>query len=465
MIKNLLILSLVTIISFTSCVLNDKELGNHLVPDDYILKVGAYKFNINVTTSQPDSVQGFSNDYMLVGYEKNDEFGLAKSSSASYVFPTEDSLDLGINPELKEAYISLKIDSIKSNMEGQENIIQNLYVYKLNKDLDSNTISNISFSEEDIISVPNSRISIGSTVYTGGDSIKIRITDEFANELLKTTYEESNDAELFRKRIKGIYLTCGETNNVPNGGRMNYIHLSSSRIYIKYLHNNPDKNIHQKDTAQSFYFGVQKAVNLFRTNSKHLASNEPQENIYIEGLSGVKPFISKEDINNELNRFIQDSIPNYIEGSMIISRATLTLSYDAPKDYVSIDREFPHDIYPCNIQKLYEAENKMDYFQLPEDIFNSYNTGAINRSHQDYKMDITSYAQNLLLPKDKQNPKTLKDLWIFPILKYYIPSSQEISYKVNAISCSRAKLNGPLHKDKELRPTIDIVYSVLNLDK
>lgn len=441
-----------------SCVVNDRTVGDDFVSGDYILKLANDEFALEITTAFPDSVLGYSNDRMVFGYLKDETFGYSEAATVSHVLPAVTSLDTGLDPVLLDSYIYLEIDSTHVNSAGQEGILQNLSVYRLNKAIDSCTMHNTSFSINDVIGAP---ISVGAPVYNGGDSIKIHITEEFAKELLRTTYEESNDNDLFKERIKGIYLSCGDIPQeiLPNGGRMNFIPLGYSRIGIKFSYTDKDNPDFKQDSTINFYFGAEKAINLYRSGSQNLASDELGEKVYVEGQAGVKPVIKYEFLKKTFDKWMEEK--GYAEGSIVVSRASIILPFEMPEDYSKLDLEYPAFLYPCINQKLYKETQSTDYFNLLDEVFTIYNTGKIDRDKLQYKMDITAYIQNMLMTDDKKDADMLKDLWIFPMLSEYNESLSRYVYEVDNASCSRAILNGSL---SERAPKLEIVYSVLNMN-
>ncbi len=437
----------------SSCVVNDRILGEDFVPEEYIIKIDTAEFSLEVTSKKVDSIQGFSTSHMLIGSISDDVFGTSKSSSVSYVTPTSSSLDFGDDPEFVDAYVNLIIDSTYSNVVGHDGIAQNIHIYKLNKVIDTTTIFNTSFSMSDVDPEP---ISIGSPVYFGTDSLKIRLSQKYAEELLSVTSEESEDFDLFTQKIKGIYITCGDDNIYPSGGRLNYIPLSTSRIYVKYKYTNAEENIIKQDSAKSFFLGAVNSVNIYETESGDmLAEDELTENIYLEGLSGVKPFINGEYISKLLNEWVEQS--GYPKGSVVISRASISLPYEMPSDFSIVDREYPWAIYPCVKDLLYD---ELDYFKLPSEIYGSYHTGDINRSHQDYLMDVTSYIQDQIKSYHEDDSYKEKDLWFIPVYKWYDSSVQSYEFEIKTDSGTRATLNGSL---ADRKPTLKLVYSVLSI--
>ena len=49
---------------YTSCIESNKTLGSQFIPDDFVLKLHNAEFEIPVTNSAIDSIQGYNTSYM-----------------------------------------------------------------------------------------------------------------------------------------------------------------------------------------------------------------------------------------------------------------------------------------------------------------------------------------------------------------------------------------------------------------
>lgn len=434
----------------TSCIEVNKSLGDQFLPDDFVLRIDTAQFDIPVSTATLDSIQGFSSNYIMFGYINDEKFGYTKCSGASLIAPYTDSTYLGINPKVKSIYLQFSIDSVFALKDEQKYIPQNISIHKLIRPLDSTKVFNTSLSELDYDPTP---IHVGSPVFFGDDSLKIHLTKEFGQELLATTVSEFDSTALFRERIKGFYITTDEPEVGVNEGRINYLPINASSIYIEYLLTDPKRGFYNKDTTITFLFGYNYAVNSIKTSSKHLLSESTEEKLYIESLDGIKPYIKAEDLKKILDDWMADR--GLSKENLLIARAAFEFPFEmTSKDNLEISRYYPKQIYPCVKSS---DENSSDFHflsPLPEIYTNSY-VGEINRSSKSYICDVTNYIQKIV----KNDSFTEYDnVYISPILSY-IDSDESQYYGFDNQNYKRGFLNGT---GAERKPTLKITYSIFN---
>jgi hypothetical protein len=461
----LLILScLFSFITYTSCVESHKTLGSQFISDDFILKVESAKFEVPVTNVALDSIQGYNTSYMTFGYLNDETFGYTSGGFATQITPYTDSTYLGINPELKSIYIYMNIDSTSVLREDQRNIPQNIKIYKLKSDLDTLKMYNRSITEDDYYPTP---INMGSPIFFGDDSIKIYLTEEFGRELLATSTAEYDSTQLFLERMKGIFLTSDNPEINPGEGRINYISMGGSTIYIRYYLTDPQRGYYRKDTTETFSLGYAHAINTLKTSSSPLATDNTAEKLYIQSLDGVKPHIKASDLKDILNTWISQQ--GFTKESVVISRAALVFpfefDYEKQDEYTNL---FPQQIFPCTWVAP-QSDNLRFLNPLPE-IYNNSSTGFMNRSLDTYTCEITNYIQDLM--KDEEITSD-QDLFISPIISYettssssmysyyYYPyaSSTEMYYGTDNQNYRHGILNGSDHKSA--RPTLEITYCIV----
>lgn len=449
------VIALITISSaiLTSCIENDRQLGNGILPGDHILTVSSKSFNIDVKNKISDSVQSVSFSHLLIGNLHHPLFGTVSSGGASYIMPYSGSTDFGVNPKLIKAYLTLNINSTYCTDASQEGIHQRLHIHELLHPIDSTFSANTSitpdkFSEE--------TISKNDPVIYGKGSITIPLKESFAEKLMATTKEEFEDLDLFMKRINGLYITTDPgPNNSMNGGRMNYINLGSSKITIEYIMNDPEQGIENRDTTKSFAFAYSYAFNFFNTGSKHLENDNPTDTLFIESLNGIKPYIEAKVMKQMLDEWIkQDGLNNT---TLILSRAELVFPFEIPDDYTVIDNEFPQMIYAFqNNRAETDSDTTVQYYSPLKEVYHHSNIGGINRSLKVYSMDVTDYIQNLMLT-DAENISKRLDLWISPMYSKY-DTYGDINYYFDNKSYSRAVLNGPT---SERKPTLNLTFGIM----
>lgn len=436
-------------VSAISCVENDRSLGNDLLPGESQIKVGVKTFsNLPITNMSSDSVQAANNLNMLIGTLSDPLYGTVTCNTASAIQPYSDSTDFGDSPELISAYLNLSIDSTYYIDDNQEGIHQRIRIYKLTSPLGNETGYCNSMSPEYYDKTP---VTVGDPVIYGEGEIKIELRNEFAQELLNTTPEEFRDHELFSRRIHGLYMEVDPPLNSTEGGRLNCLDMGNSNIVLNYTLKDPDRNITSVDTTESFAFGYRSTFNYFTTSSAHLENENPGKELYLEGLSGIKPHIKASGLKAMIEDWIHaESLEGY---TMVISRAELKFPYEKPEDYGKFDIEHPEAIFAFT---RIRSTDTVDYYSPLPEVYSNSNIGNINRSIMEYSMDITSYLQDIMLT-DMSELDSSHDLWIAP-LKYKVNILDEKQYEFDNYSYNKVTLNGPA---AERKPSLTVTYGLI----
>ncbi|MFA7116079.1 MAG: DUF4270 family protein [Bacteroidales bacterium] len=446
-IKKFNILLLSSLILLSSCVTSNRETGESLISDDYILKVATKSFDIDLVQKNVDSIQAYSTSVMFFGYVADKTFGMTSSSCLSYITPYNNEADLGTDPEFKSVFIKLYFNNSLTYDDHSKGVAQNIYIYELDEAIDSTKMFNTSY---DLSTLKKHLISKGSPVYYGEDTLKVYLSDDFGKELLTVTTDEFSDYYAFKKKIHGLYISTDTPETATSGGRMNYIPMTSSKICVSYKLTDVDRDKKDYDTTEFFNFGVSSAINLVKSESTKLIDKPLSNKLYIENSVGIKPYISAISLKRQLNKWINSM--GYQDKKILISRATMTLPLEMPADYTDLDKKYPLYLYPAKLE-INDSTN-VKYFSLLSEIYNSSNVGKINRSHLYYKSDFTDYFQQLVL-MDSTAIKDTNDLWIMPV--YYTEISSVDYYEIDLINVQRGEINS-IRADK--KPTIDFVYSI-----
>ncbi len=425
-------------------------MGENLITDDYLLSVKIKTFDLPVTNRVCDSVQSVNSLSMLVGNMTDPVFGTVMSNSASYILPYSDTTDFGVNPKFISAYLSLSIDSTFYLNNNQEGIHQRLNIYKLTSVIDSCDGFNNSITADKYDPTP---ITKGQPIIYESGTLKIDLTEKFANELLSLTKEDFEDWDMFIEKIPGLFITMDPPVGTQEGGRLNYIDLGSSTIYVNYTLNNPEKNIQDLDTTEAFAFGYYTAFNNFRTSSSHLEDHSDTAKVlYTESLSGIKPHISAITLKKMLDQWI--TAEGLEDNTVILSRAELVFPYEMPADYEKFDKEHPRYLYAFTNTPW--ANDTLRFLKPIEDVRNNSNRGAIDRAHLQYSMDITSHIQDLIM-KDIDDIDESYNIWIAPM--YLRETTSGTTYfEFNNKDYQKIVLNGPA---ADRKPTMKLTYSVM----
>jgi len=438
----LLLFSLITV----SCITTDKTLGDNLIPSNQIIKVKTAEINIPVQMKMSDSLQTIFPGYLLVGAYKDPVLGTTLSGAAFQIIPTINDNNYGDNPVPSFIRLSMSVSQSLVLEAKDLYIAQNIYIYKLNKDLDSTTAFNNSITLNDIDPTP---INTGGTVYFGKDSIVMNLSLDYAKSLLTATAEETDSTDIYVKRFKGLFLTTEPLPGAIKGGRFNVIDPSGAFMEIMYRHVDKANSI-DKDSLLYYYISTARPyLNVFNHSSKLLESANPQGKIVLEGLAGIKPYIDFSEVKTIIANW---ATANNIDISqVIIAKAELRLPYEFPSDYLTMG-QFPSQVFLAT--KEVSTTYELPLYEPVNDI-SVQSSGLINRSLFYYSLDISTYLQKVL--KGTFTGNSLKT-WITPISQQTNSYTGAVSYYVDNLIYSKATLNS----DKDARkPQIILTYAVL----
>ena len=445
-VRTIVLSSFISIISLTSCITTDNTLGSVYIPSDQDITIKTVDFNLPVTLKMADSLQSSISSSIMVGAISTQKFGTTLIGTAVSFTPATDSIVWGTDPVFKEMYMEVAVSSKTTLSTDQENIPQNIYAYQLNFELDSTYVYNNSITSSDYYPTP---ISIGNTTYLGGDSLKMYFTKEFTEKFFSATREELDSAALFMKRFYGLYLTTDPPIEGTTGGRINNLDLETAYTVLSYTSTN-DLGV-RRDTSVSFMLGDYYITNTFKNSSQNLINDNPQDILYVEGLSGIKPHISAKALKKLINDW---ATQNSIDISKIlIARASLEFPYDYPSNYTELNT-YPSMLFPC--QRLTGDIYTM-YSPIAEIYDSNFNNGSINRSLSYYKPDVSLFLQDLL-KKDDSKITEKDDLWMMATLTVTNSSSGTTYYYADYSTYFTATLNG---LGSTRPPKLRLTYTIL----
>lgn len=419
-----------------SCIEINEELGEDLIPTDQkwdVFNPEPVEFK-DIRLQMSDSLAGYSTARFTFGAINDGELGTSTKGTSFTLVPLNDTIDFGKNTRLKRFHLSAVRDTISTMFDSQERIIQNVFVSELKIPLDSNVLYNGSFTQysergrrnwDEYINNPydaKNRITDGTPVYAGGDSLSFDFSLEFAEsfaERLKTANLDSMD--LYVKSLPGIYITTDRP--VGEGGRINMFETALQTTSTYTVTGNYaelqftaeyDYSDEPVDTSFLFMFGAADFMrfdddgNLVEPTylafnaSDHETSAEygedglvAKENIYIEGGSGVKPVIKAEEIKSILEQMMDEKgIKQEQRSEVVINKATIILPYDVGGNFNRLDK-YPMILSPT--VRLRSSDGKyISYAGLTDSSIESENQGNINRSTSRYAPDVSHHVQEIL---------------------------------------------------------------------
>ena len=451
-----------------SCVYVDDNLGQNFIPGNQIYEVKIANFNLgnrDIMMGYSDSLSAYSSSRITVGSIRDGLHGVSSRSSAFTVVPVLDTIDVGENTEIVQFHFTVARDTLSYTDESQKNILQNIYVYELEHRLDSTYL--YASDLNDAMFAGKTRITKGTPVYNGGDSLSFDFSDEFAQKFVDI-FKDDPDIQMdligYLKKAPGIYLCTDE--QTSDGGRINMftcpIEVSSS-YYV--TGNYAELKIRADygtrtdvDTSFLFYFGPEErtstteqyAFNVCRTEASGLPVTEIADNktrstlyessdgkIYVEGGSGLKPVISAMGIKEMLEEHLAEE--GIDPKAIIINKASLILPYEAVADY---DKNYlqPDILSPaCKFSYMsglrkedsQEEIRYVSYAGLTDASIDSENHGDINRSLDRYAPDISHHVQEILRA-DVDSLKTGRyDIWLLVMTNEVVTTTDEDSQEMS----------------------------------
>jgi hypothetical protein len=433
----------------TSCIDTDKTTGAGLLPDNHILKVKSYGFDLPVQMKMSDSLQTIFSGSVVAGAYKDPDLGLVEASSAFQIVPSGDSLTFGSNPVPKSFKMYVSVGDKSYFYEKDQFVPQNFRVYTLIRDLDSTVAFNNSVDESFFNPL---QINLGGSTFFGGDSLVMDLSLDYAGQILSATKEETDSTNLFVKRFKGLYISVDPLPGSLTGGRFNIIDPLDIFFTLEYRHTDAANSIDKDSTIYLYVSNSRPYVNRFKHSSQNLVSSDPQNRIYVEGLAGIKPYINFTDVKNQISSWAQWN--NIDISKLVIAKAEIRLPYEQPEDYTRM-LYFPSQLFLSTREMNGTTANSIKIYDPLDDISYFESNGAINRSLMYYSIDISSYLQKVL--QGKITGKSL-ETYVAPILQQSDYYTGAVYYYVQNILYGKAVLNG---KGMARNPKLILTYTVM----
>jgi len=401
-----LLIVLLSVVVFQSCIETNYTLGDALVPTSNNLYVESASIDLKVGMKSAADMQS-SSYYYDMGSVYSEQFGLMSVDLAATVTPSDTGINFGTDPRFMEAYLILLRDNVQTFTTGQDNITQNLYVYPMAHAMDSTMVTCSSLGEDDYIHTP-----VGQALLTSQDTVIIPLDTEWASKLMEATRAELDSMRLFIEKHFGLYFTTDSPIEGIVGGRLNNFESIDIKMIISSVNY---KNL-RRDTTITFnvgsvYNGL--STQIFKHSSKDLEidPDNNEEVLYYEGLAGIKPFIDARILRSSIEAWAQESGIDLKK--IMITRATFELPFEFPEDYKAVDNYYPQGLYPAVYG--YEADSIKRYTLLGSVYDDTYDKGGINRSLFCYRPDVTYYIHALI---NKEELSEDDDIWLIAPFEY-----------------------------------------------
>lgn len=421
--------AIVLMAAAVSCVDINENVGSQFIPTDQKYDFYTAEFDLDEVLTKPiDSLSAYSSRRITIGSIRDETFGLMKRGCAVTLVPVLDTMDFGTDPVFQRFKFKAASDSVSVADENQSHILQNVNVYALEEPLDpSNYFSRVEVAHG------TERITKGIPVINGSDSLTFEFTKEYGEQYLNITQDDLQDFDAYCKKFPGIYIETDDP--VGNGGRINMYEMDILRITTSssysstvtrtdnyaIMYFNSEYDGERKDTTLMFYFSPlehqdldslieatavpsQYVFNVDYHESDHLAGVAEDE-ILIEGGSGLKPIVPASEIRELVNNEIisKGGDPQ----NALITKATIELSFDFPEDYTTMFR------YPLILSPTVKisTDTTVTFAGLTDASADDENQGDINRSLCKYTPDITHHVQQICRLGDDTSNLSEYDIW------------------------------------------------------
>ena len=448
--KNTIVLFAAALFMAVSCITVDKTLGEDFISSNQNLPVHSVELELPVQVKSSGPIQGLSATESVFGAIRTKEYGLAQFSTVADICPNISGWDFGKDPVVKEVYFLAPVTSTYVLEENQVGIPQIITLHRTNKRVDTTTVYNTSFTAADYDPVP---LNVSENIYFGGDSLHIYLHNSFGEEILASSQEERDSLNLFANKFKGIMIKASAPEEGIYGGRENTMTFGSGAIYIRVDYQPTwEENLPRKDTIFTLSWGYNYCLNVSEFESNKLQTTEPGETLAIEGIAGLKPYVSGKAVKEVLDKWRAEM--GYMDKHVLISKGTVVFPFEIPEDLDMT--KYPTNLYPCN--RIEDTTYSAMFFSPLEDAnVEGYNIGAQDRSLCQYVMDIPSYVQDMVR-KDQLELDSTYDFWLMPIYSQTDSYSNTTSYVLDLTTYYMGHINGP---GAERKPKLQLVYSVM----
>lgn len=441
------------LLNSVSCIEINEHLGEDFIPTNQKWKVTVCDtVKLKKTEMKfADKLSGYSSSRITFGSTRNDLFGTNKKTTSFTLVPIADSIDLGEDYKIREFRITAHKDTLSSVNSGDENILQNIYVYSLKEALDSNVLY-LGDDIEKYIDRGRGLITSGIPVYKGGDSLSFKFSNEFAADFAEKLKNAKTDSiSNFLKSIPGIYI---ETDNpVSNGGRINMFDLTLEMDSYYYITGNYaelkfsakfNKEEEYTDTSIVFMLGASDFyTDTTRTTPSQYAFNasyheSPEKNLtadtktalYVEGGGGVKPVVKASEIKAIIDSILTaNNVAENIRKKVVINKATLRFPFKSnSSEFKDLDK-YPYILSPTVRLVSSTNEKYISYAGLTDSSVETENQGDINRSQMIYSPDISHHVQQILNYKETEGSSIDNyDIWLLIMSEEVVKESNNSSY-------------------------------------
>ena len=443
----------------TSCVYVDEELGSSFIPMDQRYDTYIDEFAIEGIAMHPvEKLSGYNSSRVTVGAIMTATGETSQRSSAFTLIPAA-KYDFGKGGTVARFHFAMAKDTLSYIDESQKRILQDVNVYALDESLDNGDgYISTGIDPAGLESIAN------GAIYDGGDSLSFDFNTEWAQKLLEEDLqglEESayDSVGAFANVFPGIYIDM----DIPTsaGGRINMFTLTTGadlqQYYLSggyatmtvhgieyegrdepvdttfmFLYGAQDFSITQ--AATDYYSGEtltpQYALNMSSSSLDSQATDNPTDEIIVDGGGGLKPVIYAKDLRESFMAILAEK--GIDPAAVIINKATIVLPFDENTSYDALEC-YPTILSPtCKVYgENSEKEEVVSYAGITDSSVSSENQGDINRSKFEYSPDISYHMQQILALEDYSEDEEAKkeyeqkDIWLLTLAVENAQEEQE----------------------------------------
>tara|TARA_B100000963_G_scaffold5770_1_gene4463 strand:- start:1932 stop:3137 length:1206 start_codon:yes stop_codon:yes gene_type:complete len=288
---------------FISCS-DPNILGLEIQPEsDNILIFNTISDDFKIDVQSEDSLRTDNVVSLTLGEIYDPIFGLNSAGFYTQLLLTENNIDLGNNPVVDSVILSYTY----SGYYGDINQIDNLSVQRIFTDLYNDSIY-YSSTFQPTISTTNNIDEFIISANSDNPNIRIKLTNDFGQEIIDLGSEFLVDNETFLSQFKGMSLSAFGSNG------MLYLNPNGSESFFRIYYSN-DENISDTLSLDFQVGGDAARVNIFNDkNSQEIT--EDQSKIHIQSMAGYKAKITLDNLD----------ILRTILKNKVINKATINFS-------------------------------------------------------------------------------------------------------------------------------------------
>jgi hypothetical protein len=293
----------------SACNKKPESIGLDLV-DYNKLPVSDTTFSVFAYSSIEDSVITDETSINLLGSQYTENFGLTVASLYAHLRLSVLSPDFGENPQFDSAFLTL----VYSGYYGDTLTPQTIRIYEVLEDFykdstyystDKFVYSTDEFANFTFIPHPSDSVSINDTTEVSAQ-VKIPLNEAFVNKIISPGDDTVLSSNVnFLDYFKGIYITADSMAS-PGSGAILYFNLLNSRSKVTIYYNDSLTYdlVFNSNSARVGHFHHNYAKSLNQNFRDQILSNDTNigtDDLYLQGLAGIKTIIKFPSVNDWVN--------------------------------------------------------------------------------------------------------------------------------------------------------------------